>query len=161
MVSQALFLFIKPRHILPLLHRYVEIGETPITASIRQTEEQTRIIIPSNTSAPFSLIGVYNDPSKDLSEELRSTIIISHAIEYDSSAMVTNDGTGIPKATSTWNELVLIPLEEVGTTYTQEHFEEDHFSFLVLLDLKVHLLGDTSTRRDLRESENTAFHSTC
>jgi hypothetical protein len=111
-------------------------------------------------SSPI-LIGVYNDPAKDLSEELRSTITISHAIEYIASEMPTSDGSNIPKATNKWKELVTIPLEEVGSTYTQADFDENHFSYHILMDLKDHLNVTSSSRRDLQESHHNVAYSTC
>ncbi|KAL7505248.1 hypothetical protein ACHAXN_002752 [Cyclotella atomus] len=139
---------------------YVEIGETPVTAGTRVLEEQTQIIVDPNAASP-KLIGVYNDPAIDISEELRSTITISHAIEYIPSEMSTTDGTNIPKATNQWKELMTIPLEEVGSTYTQSDFEENHFSYHVLMDLKDQLNITSSNRRDLHVSHHNAAHSTC
>jgi hypothetical protein len=58
------------------------LGETPNTAGIREVKEQTQIILPSDSSSSFKLIVIYNDLSKDINVELRSTITISYAIEY-------------------------------------------------------------------------------
>lgn len=143
--------------------RYVDIGETPVTAGIREIEEQTQIILPSNISSAFNLIGVYNDPTKDISEELRSTITVSYATEYDPSKTVTTDGTGIPKPSNRWRELVTLPLEEIGTTYTNIHFEENNFSYIVLTDLK-RQFQITSSARQLSQESNinrSRSHSTC
>ncbi len=140
--------------------RYVEIGETPVAAGIRVVEEQTQIIVGPNAASP-KLIGVYNDPAKGISEELRSTITISHAIEYIPSEMSTTNGTNIPKVTNKWKELMIIPLEEVGSTYTQSDFDDNHFSYHVLMDLKDQLNITSNNRRDLHVSHHNVAHSTC
>jgi ADP-ribose pyrophosphatase YjhB (NUDIX family) len=141
--------------------RYVDLGETPNTAGIREVKEQTQIILSSNSTLSLKLVGVYNDPTKDISVELRSTITISYATEYISTEMPTTDGTNIPKATNPSKELLTLPLEEIGTTYTQEDFEEDHFSYMVLIDLKNQLNVTSSTRRSLQELPTDVVHSTC
>lgn len=109
----------------------------------------------------FKLIGTYSDPLKDISEEFRTTISISYAIEYDRSKMVSADGTDIPKAANHRRELVTIPLEDIGTTYTSAHFEDDHFSYSVLIDLKKQLKITASTTRVLEESKGYVSHLTC
>ena len=141
--------------------RYVEIGETPNDAGIREVAKKTNIVIPAAYHSS-TLIGVYNDPLKDISEELRSTIIISHAIEYIPSEMTTADNTGIPQSPTAKRELLTIPLEEIGTTYTKSDFEEDHFSYTVLGDLKklFNVPSPTGTNI-LQEPDDTVSRTTC
>jgi ADP-ribose pyrophosphatase YjhB (NUDIX family) len=143
------------------MHRYVELGEAPVTAAIRNVKEQTQNVMPASVTSSLKLIGTYNDPQKDISEELRSTITISYAIEYIASEITSTDGTNTPKATNKWKEVVTIPLEEVGTTYTQEDFEEVHFSYSILIDLKKQLNIHSITRQLQESQDDTVTHSTC
>jgi ADP-ribose pyrophosphatase YjhB (NUDIX family) len=142
--------------------RYVELGEAPVTAGIRNVKEQIQIIIPASMISSLKLIGTFNDPEKDMTEEIRSTITISYAIEYIASEMISIDGTNTPKTTNKWNELMTIPLEEVGTTYTQDHFEKDHFSYSVLINLKKQFNIHSIARQLAQKSQDDPVsHSTC
>lgn len=124
------------------LTRYVELGEIPAVAGLREAEEQMQLSLLSNVSQyvqSMKLIGVYNDPVQDLSQGFGVSVTVSYGLELLSSEMPTKDGTGIPKAGVDGSTLVTIPMEEIGTTYNQEAWEADHFSYTVLMDLKKQL----------------------
>jgi hypothetical protein len=104
--------------------RYVDLGETPNTAGIHEVKEQTQIILPSDSSSSFKLIGAYNDLSKNINVELRSTITISYAIEYISTEMSTTDRTNEPKATNPRKELLTLQLVEIGILHTCERISK-------------------------------------
>ena len=140
--------------------RYVKLGESPTSAGVRTIQEQTKIVIPSIYHFSSSLIGVYNDPVRDVSEEFRSTITIAQAMEYIPSEMTTSDASGIPSFPNNRRQLLTIPLDEVGLTYQKMDFETDHFAYEVLIDLQAQL-NITATRRILQESQNTVASSTC
>ena len=117
-------------------------GEIPAVAGLRQAEEQMQLSLPTNVSQyveSMTLIGAYNDPILDLSQGFGVRVTVSFALEFLSSEMTTIDGTGIPKAGVDGSTIVKIPMEEIGTTYKQEAWEGDHFSYTVLMDLKKQL----------------------
>eukprot|EP00804_Cyclotella_cryptica_P023202 CCRYP_000391-RB/>CCRYP_000391-RB protein AED:0.12 eAED:0.11 QI:330/0.66/0.62/1/0.66/0.68/16/0/1252 len=127
-------------------------------------EEQMQMNLLANFSRnvnDMKLIGVYNDPVKDITQGFGATITVSYAIEFMSTEMTIVDGTGIRNAELHGSILLKIPIEEIGTTYIQEVWEEDHFSYTVLMDLKKQLNVTSQESPNSGGSEGNIAHSTC
>lgn len=151
---------------------FVEVGETPVDAVVRECEEETGIMIPNHlaqahghtksanpaTNSLMRLIGVYSDPRRD---SRRSNVSTAYALQFDASIMSTKDGSGIPKAGDDAKEVVSIPIEEIGTKYKSDDWFADHLT--ILLDLKEQLLGDQGSldRNGLGELAEDVKRSTC
>lgn len=75
--------------------------------------------------------------------------------------MTTTDQTGIPMSPTTKRELLKIPLEEIGTTYTMQDFEEDHFSYTILGDLKKLFKVPSPTGTNMFPETDTVPRTTC
>jgi ADP-ribose pyrophosphatase YjhB (NUDIX family) len=155
-----------------LLHNsFVEVGETPVDAVLRECEEETGITIPKHlaqahghvkstdqTHSAMRLIGVYSDPRRDAR---RSNVSTAYALLFDSNQMATKDGTGIPKAGDDAKEVVSIPIEDIGTKYKGDDWFADHLT--ILLDFKEQLLQEEGymDRNGLGELADDVKRSTC
>lgn len=147
-------------------HSFVEVGETPIHAVLRECEEETGIIIPphlaeahghtSNKSLHMRLIGVYSDPRRD---SRRSNVSTAYALQFDPLLMSTKDGSGIPKAGDDAKEVISIDMEDIGTKFTGEDWFADHLT--ILLDFKEQLLGVARDRDGVGELDVDVKRSTC
>jgi 8-oxo-dGTP diphosphatase len=159
----------KPR-IYSFFISFVEVGETPVDAVLREAEEETGIVIPhhlaqahghsstASSQSVMKLIGVYSDPRRD---NRRNNISVAYALEFNPSLMSTKDGSGIPKAGDDAKEVVSIPIEDIGTKYIGEDWFADHLT--ILLDFKQQLLGDEGSieRQGLGELAVDVVRSTC
>lgn len=150
---------------------FVEVGETPIVAVLRECEEETGITIPKHLaqahghtkstdiqSSVIRLIGVYSDPRRD---SRRSNVSTAYALQFNSDKMSTKDGSGVPKAGDDAKEVVSIPIEDIGTKYKGEDWFADHLT--ILLDFKEQLLPEEGTldRSGLGELADDVKRSTC
>ncbi|KAL7521189.1 hypothetical protein ACHAWX_005886 [Stephanocyclus meneghinianus] len=151
---------------------FVEVGESPADAMLREVEEETGIQIPhhlaqahghkgskSSTQSIMRLIGVYSDPRRD---NRRSNVSTAYALEFNPALMSTKDGSGIPKAGDDAKEVVSISLEDIGTKYKGDDWFADHLT--ILLDFKEQLIGEESGTRDrhgLGELADDIARSTC
>ena len=86
--------------------------------------------------------------------------MISYALEYTLSEVANS--FNILRPSEKTEEILAIPLEDVGTSYTQSDFEDDNFSYSILMDLKRQLSDmSLSTRGYTQNSDDDAFKSTC
>lgn len=111
---------------------FVEVGETTEHAVVREVEEETGIIIPSNiANTVMNLIGVYSDPRRD---NRRHIVSVAYALEFKPNIMKTTNDSGIPKAGDDAKEVISIPLDEIGVKYIGDDWFDDHLT--ILLDFK-------------------------
>lgn len=111
---------------------FVDVGETTESAVLRETTEESGIIIPPDKAkSSMTLIGVYSDPRRD---NRRSIVSVAYALEFDPSIMTTKDGTNIPKAGDDAKEVISVSLNDVGVKYKGNDWYADHLT--ILLDFK-------------------------
>ena len=109
--------------------RFVNVGETTETAVLRETEEETGIIItPEQAKSAMRLIGAYSDPRRD---NRRHIVSIAYALEFV-------PGSYVPKAGDDAKEVISVPLDEIGVKYEGEDWYADHLT--ILLDFKEQIM---------------------
>lgn len=114
----------------PKIVSFVNVGETVEAAVLRETGEETGIIItPEQAKSTMRLIGVYSDPRRD---NRRHIVSIAYALEF----VPENDV--VPKAGDDAKEVVSVPLDEIGSKYKGEDWYADHLT--ILLDFKEQIL---------------------
>lgn len=135
---------------------FVDVGETTESAVLRETEEETGVVIPPDRAkSAMKLIGVYSDPRRD---NRRHIVSVAYALEFDPSVMTTKDGTGTPKAGDDAKEVVSVPLDDIGSKYKGGDWYADHLT--ILLDFKVQREGDGYVIREGELYDDVA-RSTC
>jgi len=132
------------------MDRFVNVGETTESAVLRETEEETGIIITlEQAKSAMTLIGVYSDPRRD---NRRHIVSIAYALEFIPG---TNNE---PKAGDDAKEVVSVPLDEIGVKYKGEDWYADHLT--ILLDFKEQIAKDVLVVRE-GELYKDVVRSTC
>lgn len=128
----------------------MDVGETTEGAVLRETEEETGIIIPpEQAKSAMKLIGVYSDPRRD---NRRAIVSVAYALELQ-------DGTQHPKAGDDAKEVISVPLEEVGIKYKGGDWYADHLT--ILLDLKEQRMASRGSVVREGELYEDVARSTC
>lgn len=131
------------------MDRFVNVGETTEAAVLRETEEETGIIItPEQAKSAMRLIGVYSDPRRD---NRRHIVSIAYALEFV-------PGRYVPKAGDDAKEVISLPLGEIGVKYNGEDWYADHLT--ILLDFNEQMIADASVTR-VGELYQDIARSTC
>jgi len=129
--------------------RFVNVGETTETAVLRETEEETGIIItPEQAKSAMRLIGAYSDPRRD---NRRHIVSIAYALEFV-------PGRYVPKAGDDAKEVISVSLNEIGVKYKGEDWYADHLT--ILLDFKEQMISNDALGR-VGELYKDIARSTC
>ena len=128
---------------------FVDVGETTESAVLRETTEETGIIIPPDKAkSSMTLIGVYSDPRRD---NRRSIVSVAYALEFNPSIMTTKDGKHVPKAGDDAKEVISVSLNDVGVKYKGSDWYADHLT--ILLDFKEQSASKDGSTVVVREGE--------
>ncbi|KAL7552247.1 hypothetical protein ACHAWF_015475 [Thalassiosira exigua] len=123
---------------------FVDVGETTVSAVLRETEEETGIMIsPEQANDAMTLIGVYSDPRRD---NRRAIVSVAYALEFIPATMTTKDGTNIPKGGDDAKEVIPVRLDDIGTKFKGEDWYADHLT--ILLDFKGQKKKDSPVARE-------------